>query len=222
MLYIFYKLSLFRHVPIEKEDRCCWRHFCDDGKQEMAEKLKRLCKCNDFWHRGQELYLGFIPLLIKRLISPFLHSVYVVYFTKSHVPFPDSVFSEHVQAGSQQGTTADIAVGVEEQLWKGYHWHIQTRDWIYPLSWWTALIWAIIPRSIWINTVNHPNFNSEEEIRAARINYLSMHITQYMFHSEAVYIKYKYNLYACKSLAQLSRWNWLWFYYRILSKHLEH
>lgn len=53
--------------------------------------------------------MGFIPLFIKRLISPILHSVYVVYSTKSHVPFSDSVFSEHVQAGSQQGTTADIA-----------------------------------------------------------------------------------------------------------------
>lgn len=131
----------------------------------MAEKLKRLYKCNDFWLRGQELYLGFIPLFIKRLISPILHSVYVVYSIKSHVSFSDSVFSEHVQAGSQQGTTADIAARVEEQSWKGYHWHTQTRDWIYQLSWWTALIWTIMPHSIWINTINHPNFNSEEESR---------------------------------------------------------
>lgn len=65
--------------------------------------------------------MGFIPLFIKRLISPILHSVYVVYSIKSHVSFSDSVFSEHVQAGSQQGTTADIAARVEEQLWKGYH-----------------------------------------------------------------------------------------------------
>lgn len=63
------------------------------------------------------------------------------------------------------------------------------KRWIYQLSWWTALIWAIISCSIWINTANHPNFNSEEEIGAARINCMSMYIAQYMFYSVAVYIK---------------------------------
>lgn len=71
--------------------------------------------------QGQELYLGFISVFIKTLISPILHSVYVVCFIKSHILFSDSVFSEHVQAGSQQGTITDIAVRVEEQLWKGCH-----------------------------------------------------------------------------------------------------
>lgn len=62
----------------------------------------------------------------------------------------------------------------------------QPRDWMYQLSWWTAWIWAIIPCSLWINTLNHPNFNSEKEIRAARINYLSMHIAQRMLCSIVV------------------------------------
>lgn len=83
----------------------------------MAEKLQ----VRQFLIQGQELYLGFISLFIKRLTSPILHSVYVVYFIKSHTLFSDSAFSEHVQARSQQGTTTDIAVRVEEQLWKGYH-----------------------------------------------------------------------------------------------------
>lgn len=83
----------------------------------MAEKLQ----VQQFLILGQEPYLGFISLFIKRLTSPILHSVYVVYFIKSHILFSDSVFSEHVQAGSQQGTTTDIALQVEEQLWKGYH-----------------------------------------------------------------------------------------------------
>lgn len=130
-------------------------------------KVEKIMQVQWFLTQGAGAVLGFHSLFIKRLISPILHSVYVVYFTKSHVPFSDSVFSEHVQAGSQQGTTTDIAVRVEDQLWKGYHWHTQTRDWIYQLSWWTASIWAIIPCSVWINTVNHPNFNSEEEIRVA-------------------------------------------------------
>lgn len=83
----------------------------------MAEKLQ----VQQFLILGQEPYLGFISLFIKRLTSRILHSVYVVYFIKSHILFSDSVFSEHVQAGSQQGTTTDIALQVEEQLWKGYH-----------------------------------------------------------------------------------------------------
>lgn len=44
------------------------------------------------------------------------------------------------------------------------------KRWIYQLSWWTALIWSIISCSIWINTANHPNLNSEEKIGAAEIN----------------------------------------------------
>lgn len=83
----------------------------------MAEKLQ----VQQFLILGQEPYLGFISLFIKRLTSPILHSVYAVCFIKSHILFSDSVFSEHVQAGSQQGTTTDIALRGEEQLWKGYH-----------------------------------------------------------------------------------------------------
>lgn len=87
----------------------------------MAEKLQ----IQQFLIQGQELYLGilryFISVFIKRLTSSILYYVYVFYFIKSHILFSDSVFSEHVQAGSQQGTTTDIAVQVEEQLWKGYH-----------------------------------------------------------------------------------------------------
>lgn len=78
----------------------------------MAEKLQ----VQQFLIQGQELYLGFISLFIKRLASPILHFVNVVYFIKSYILFSDSVFSEHVQVGSQQGTTTDIVVRVEEQL----------------------------------------------------------------------------------------------------------
>lgn len=61
------------------------------------------------------------------------------------------------------------------------------KRWIYQLSWWTALIWAIISCSIWINTANHPNFNPEEDIGVT--DKLCMHIAQCMFCSVAVYIK---------------------------------
>lgn len=92
------------------------------------------------------------------------------------------------------------------------------KRWIYLLSWWTALIWAIISCSIWINTANNPNFNSEEVIG---VTHVYACCTMYVLLHSSIH-KIKYKLYVCKRVHITCQCNSLWVYYCIFSEHLKY